>query len=119
MLVQALTGPPGLEGSNVAGSGAGFPDFGTMSEEDQIAYAIQMSMQEAGKCIMPSWSYHFLLISTFTNRFLNCAERESSSKADDKKDKKKEGEKDDEKRKEGGEDPMDVDMEVCEIVNRI
>jgi 26S proteasome regulatory subunit N10 len=87
MLVQALTGPGALDGGNAGGSAGGFPDFGTMSEEDQIAYAIQMSMQEA--------------------------ERESS-KAGDKKKKeepKKEGEKDDDKREKGGEESMDVDME--------
>jgi hypothetical protein len=49
MLVQALTGPGALDGGNAGGSAGGFPDFGTMSEEDQIAYAIQMSMQEAGE----------------------------------------------------------------------
>lgn len=45
-----------------------------------------------------------------------CVAERESSKAGDKKKKeepKKEGEKDDDKREKGGEESMDVDMEVC------
>jgi Ubiquitin interaction motif len=30
------------------------PDFGNMTEDEQIAFAMQMSMQDARKCCVPS-----------------------------------------------------------------
>ncbi|CAG0913355.1 unnamed protein product [Notodromas monacha] len=91
MLVQAITGAASLD-SHPAASGSsgsvGIPDFGSMSEEDQLAYAIQVSMQEA--------------------------QEENKSKKKTKEDDATPGKKPDEKekRKGGGEDQvMEVDTE--------
>lgn len=33
---------------------AGLPDLSSMTEEEQIAYAMQMSLQGAGECLVPA-----------------------------------------------------------------
>lgn len=38
------------ESSVTPSSGGGFPDFSTMTEEEQIAYAMQISLQGCRKC---------------------------------------------------------------------
>lgn len=60
MLEQALQ--MSMDNRGPSGS-AGVPDFAAMTEEEQIAYAMQMSMQDAGKYI----SNQFLLLLFFTS----------------------------------------------------
>ena len=52
-IASAVTAP------SVPSAMASFPDFSTMTEEEQIAYAMQMSMQEARESILIYVSFDF------------------------------------------------------------
>lgn len=48
-LAMSMDQPSGHTATSAAPPAAAEPDFNTMTEEEQIAYAMQMSMQEARK----------------------------------------------------------------------
>lgn len=51
-LAMSMDQPAGVSvASTVTAAAPAFPDFSAMTEEEQIAYAMQMSMQEARKLL--------------------------------------------------------------------